>query len=195
MTVLAENLEKLEDSISAACRAAGRARSDVELMAVSKTYPAATIAEAAGLGLRLFGESRVHILPAVGVVPPMVLLLLPSLLPLAGPAREVIYWHWLPVPGGIGRTELGLVGALVLYGLRAVTATAAVLLYRVIELWIPAVLGIAAFVQLRRLLRQETEGIKLCKPGDTVEILGLGATTVDRSRVKSTASAMRAPAF
>src|ERR1700688_4832280 len=60
MTVLAENLEKLEDAISAACRAAGRARSDVELMAVSKTYPAATIAEAAGLGLRLFGENRVQ---------------------------------------------------------------------------------------------------------------------------------------
>jgi uncharacterized protein (TIRG00374 family) len=60
--------------------------------------------------------------------------------------------NWIPVPGGIGGVELGLVGALVLYGLPAVTATAAVLLYRVIELWIPAVLGIAAFVQLRLLL-------------------------------------------
>ena len=60
MTPLSENLEKLEDAISAACRAAGRARGDVELMAVSKTYPAATIAEAAGLGLHLFGESRVQ---------------------------------------------------------------------------------------------------------------------------------------
>ncbi len=29
-------------------------------MAVSKTYPAATIAEAAGLGLKLFGENRVQ---------------------------------------------------------------------------------------------------------------------------------------
>ena len=29
-------------------------------MAVSKTYPAATIAEAAALGLRLFGENRVQ---------------------------------------------------------------------------------------------------------------------------------------
>jgi uncharacterized protein (TIRG00374 family) len=73
--------------------------------------------------------------------------------------------NWLPVPGGIGGTELGLVGALLLYGLPALTATAAVLLYRVIELWIPAVLGIAAFAQLRLLLRRETEAIKLCKPG------------------------------
>ena len=73
--------------------------------------------------------------------------------------------NWLPVPGGIGGVELGLVGALVLYGLPALTATAAVLLYRVIELWVPAVLGIAAFVQLRLLLKRETEAIKLCKPG------------------------------
>ncbi len=60
MTELAERLERLEEGIAAACRRAGRARSDVELMAVSKTYPAATIAEAAGLGLKLFGENRVQ---------------------------------------------------------------------------------------------------------------------------------------
>ena len=60
MTALAENLERLEDAIGQACRAAGRGRCDVELMAVSKTYPAETIAEAARLGLRLFGENRVQ---------------------------------------------------------------------------------------------------------------------------------------
>ena len=60
MTALAENLEKLEEQIADACRRAARARSEVELMAVSKTYPAATIAEAAELGLRLFGENRVQ---------------------------------------------------------------------------------------------------------------------------------------
>jgi uncharacterized protein (TIRG00374 family) len=89
--------------------------------------------------------------------------------------------NWIPIPGGIGGVELGLVGALVLYGLPAVTATAAVLLYRVIELWIPAVLGIAAFAQLRRLLKRETEAINICQPGDTVEIVGLGPATIDRS--------------
>jgi pyridoxal phosphate enzyme (YggS family) len=50
----------LEESIGAACRAAGRARDEVELMAVSKTFPAEAIAEAAGLGLTLFGENRVQ---------------------------------------------------------------------------------------------------------------------------------------
>jgi hypothetical protein len=60
MTILGENLERLEETILQACRRAGRGRAEVELMAVSKTKPAATIAEAAGLGLTLFGENRVQ---------------------------------------------------------------------------------------------------------------------------------------
>jgi hypothetical protein len=60
MTSLKENLERLEDAISAACRAAGRTRDEVELMAVSKTFPAEAVAEAAALGLTLFGENRVQ---------------------------------------------------------------------------------------------------------------------------------------
>lgn len=60
MTALGENLERLEEAIAAACRAAGRTRGEIELMAVSKTYPAETIAEAAALGLTLFGENRVQ---------------------------------------------------------------------------------------------------------------------------------------
>jgi glycosyltransferase 2 family protein len=108
---------------------------------------------------------------AVGASPQLTLICMAYLIGQLG--------NWLPIPGGIGGTELGLVGALVLYGLPALTATAAVLLYRLIELWIPALLGIAAFVQLRLLLKQETEAIKLCKPGDTIEIVGLGPATVD----------------
>jgi pyridoxal phosphate enzyme (YggS family) len=60
MTALGENLERLEEAITRACHQAGRQRDEVELMAVSKTYPAATIIEAAELGLRLFGENRVQ---------------------------------------------------------------------------------------------------------------------------------------
>jgi PLP dependent protein len=60
MTNLRENLERLEEAIRAACRAAGRPRESVELMAVSKMFPAETVAEAASLGLTLFGENRVQ---------------------------------------------------------------------------------------------------------------------------------------
>ena len=60
MNTLKDNLEQLEAKIAQACRRAGRPRNEVELMDVSKTYPAATLAEAAALGLTLFGENRVQ---------------------------------------------------------------------------------------------------------------------------------------
>jgi hypothetical protein len=57
---LRANYERIEAAIADACRQAGRARSEVELMAVSKTYPPEALAEAAALGMTLFGESRVQ---------------------------------------------------------------------------------------------------------------------------------------
>lgn len=60
MTALSEHVERIEAAIEAACRAAGRRRADVELMAVSKTHPADTIIEAAGFGITFFGENRVQ---------------------------------------------------------------------------------------------------------------------------------------
>lgn len=60
MRSLKESLARLEEAIDASCRQAGRRRADVELMAVSKTFSAETVAEAAALGLTLFGENRVQ---------------------------------------------------------------------------------------------------------------------------------------
>jgi uncharacterized protein (TIRG00374 family) len=56
----------------------------------------------------------------------------------------------VPIPGGIGVVDGGLVGALVLYGVPFGPAAAAVLLYRAISLSLPAVLGTIAFLLLRR---------------------------------------------
>ncbi|HEV3128268.1 MAG TPA: flippase-like domain-containing protein [Solirubrobacteraceae bacterium] len=60
----------------------------------------------------------------------------------------------IPIPGGIGGTDGGLIGATVLYGSPLSQATAAVLLYRVFQLGVPAILGTIAFVQLRITLRR-----------------------------------------
>jgi pyridoxal phosphate enzyme (YggS family) len=57
---IAENLAHLHEQIAAACRRAGRAESEVELMAVSKVHPVAVILEAYAAGQRLFGENRVQ---------------------------------------------------------------------------------------------------------------------------------------
>jgi uncharacterized protein (TIRG00374 family) len=58
----------------------------------------------------------------------------------------------LPVPGGIGGVDAGLIGTLVLYNVPITHATSAVLAYRAISLWVPALLAAPAFVSLRRAL-------------------------------------------
>jgi uncharacterized membrane protein YbhN (UPF0104 family) len=60
----------------------------------------------------------------------------------------------IPVPGGIGVLDGSMVGALVLYGVNATAATAAVLVYHAIALWVPSLWGSLAFLILRRTRRQ-----------------------------------------
>lgn len=57
---LADNLASIEQRISAACARAGRDRSSVLLLAVSKGMPPELIREAADCGLAVFGESKVQ---------------------------------------------------------------------------------------------------------------------------------------
>ncbi len=56
----------------------------------------------------------------------------------------------IPIPGGIGGIDGGLIGTFVVFGVPASAATAAVLAYRLILFWIPLVLGAVAFVSLQR---------------------------------------------
>ena len=84
----------------------------------------------------------------------------------------------IPVPGGIGGVDAGLVGTLVLYNVPITSATSAVLAYRAIALWVPAVLGSAAFVALRRTLRNESSRIAVCAPETTMEVIGLGRVVI-----------------
>ena len=55
---LAERLAALEERVERACAAAGRARDEVALVAVTKFHPASDIAVLRDLGVRRFGESR-----------------------------------------------------------------------------------------------------------------------------------------
>lgn len=60
MANLKERIEILETEIAQAAKKSGRKRGDITLVAVSKTYPAALIKEAAAFGLTNFGENYVQ---------------------------------------------------------------------------------------------------------------------------------------
>ncbi len=85
----------------------------------------------------------------------------------------------IPIPGGIGGVDAGLVGTLVLYKVQLTAATSAVLAYRAIALWVPAILGAAAFVGLRRTLRDESSKIAVCAPLTEIDVIGLGPVIID----------------
>ncbi len=85
----------------------------------------------------------------------------------------------IPIPGGIGGVDAGLVGTLALYKVPLTAATSAVLGYRAIALWVPAVLGAGAFVGLRRTLREESSKIAVCAPLTEIDVIGLGPVIID----------------
>ena len=58
--MIKENLKIVEDNIQAACDKAGRDRSEVTLIAVSKTRPLSDLMEAYDAGIRVFGENKVQ---------------------------------------------------------------------------------------------------------------------------------------
>jgi uncharacterized membrane protein YbhN (UPF0104 family) len=57
---------------------------------------------------------------------------------------------WLPIPGGVGVLEGGIIGMLLLYDAPAAAAAAAVLVYHALMFWLRIVLGSIAFLALRR---------------------------------------------
>jgi uncharacterized membrane protein YbhN (UPF0104 family) len=81
-------------------------------------------------------------LSAVGYSPPIAVLLLGYII---GYLANLI-----PVPGGVGVLEGGLVGTLVLYGAPVTQAAAGVLIYHAIAFWIPSLGGLLAYRRLRR---------------------------------------------
>jgi uncharacterized membrane protein YbhN (UPF0104 family) len=72
----------------------------------------------------------------------------------------------VPLPGGAGGLDLGLIGALTLYGSTAADATVAVLAYRALYLVVPAGVGLPALASLRRQLARPESHLIFCAPGD-----------------------------
>jgi uncharacterized membrane protein YbhN (UPF0104 family) len=70
----------------------------------------------------------------------------------------------IPLPGGVGGTDGGLVAALALYGTPLASATAAVLAYRAFQLGVPALAGTVAFARLRATLQRDERPAAGCEP-------------------------------
>jgi uncharacterized protein (TIRG00374 family) len=76
----------------------------------------------------------------------------------AHPAHAVIIMAYfvgqlgnvLPIPGGIGGVDGGMIGAFAAFGVPIDTAVVAVLAYRGFSFWLPTVPGALAYFQLRR---------------------------------------------
>jgi uncharacterized membrane protein YbhN (UPF0104 family) len=79
---------------------------------------------------------------AFGLSPPITVVLMGYLIGQLG--------GLIPIPGGVGGIDLGLIGALVAYGTSAAGTTAAVFGYHVILFWLPLIVGAIAFAMLRR---------------------------------------------
>lgn len=56
----------------------------------------------------------------------------------------------IPIPGGVGVLDAGLVGMLVIYGVPSTPAAAAEVAYHAIALWVPVSIGTIGYLLLRR---------------------------------------------
>src|SRR5690242_17769884 len=92
---------------------------------------------------------------AFGMSPPITVVLMGYLIGQLG--------GLLPIPGGVGGIDLGLIGVLIAYGTSAAGTAAAVFAYHVILFWLPLVLGGIAFAMLRRNMPPPWEFAR-CRP-------------------------------
>jgi hypothetical protein len=93
---------------------------------------------------------------AIGPVPPVGVLLLAYVVGQLG--------GLIPLPGGVGGADGGLIAALVVYGTPLTSAAAAVLAYRAFQLGLPALLGGLAVARLPRVVQRAPDTGMLCEP-------------------------------
>ncbi|MGO9247787.1 MAG: flippase-like domain-containing protein [Solirubrobacteraceae bacterium] len=68
----------------------------------------------------------------------------------------------LPLPGGLGGVEGGMIGAFAAFGVNLDLVVLAVLSYRAISFWLPTIPGAVAYFQLRRTVARwrEEQGVR-----------------------------------
>ena len=95
-------------------------------------------------------------LRAVGTTPPLLALVV---------GYQLGYLaNLVPIPGGVGALEGGLLAALVLYGLPAGPTAAAAIIYHAIALWVPVLGGTIGFARLRAAVSGGTQEAVASEP-------------------------------
>jgi uncharacterized protein (TIRG00374 family) len=79
---------------------------------------------------------------AFGAAPPQAVIVMSYLVGMLG--------NVLPLPGGIGGVDGGMIGAFTVFGVNVELSIVAVLTYRAFAFWIPTIPGAVAYLQLRR---------------------------------------------
>lgn len=96
---------------------------------------------------------------AFGDAPPLAVLVLAFFVGMFG--------NLLPIPGGVGGVEGGMIGALAAFGVEPGLAVVAVLVYRLFIFWLPMLPGLVAYFQLLRTVERWQE--EHAQPGTRVE--------------------------
>ncbi len=108
---------------------------------------------------------------AFGASPPLTVILMGYLIGQLG--------GLLPIPGGIGGIDLGLIGTLIVYGAPAAATAAAVLAYRIILFWLPLIAGGVLFDRLRHDM-PDGEEFAACAPAIASQSAPLAASAASR---------------
>jgi uncharacterized protein (TIRG00374 family) len=110
------------------------------------------------LGAILFWAFQIAVLwaafHAFGDSPPLAVLVQAFFIGMLG--------NLLPMPGGVGGVEGGMIGTFVAFGVDGNLAVVAVLVYRAFTFWLPLVPGVIAYFRLRRTVegwRQERAAV------------------------------------
>jgi uncharacterized membrane protein YbhN (UPF0104 family) len=85
----------------------------------------------------------------------------------------------LPLPGGFGGVEGGMIGVFLALGTSSSLAILAVLSYRLISFWLPTVPGAAAYLQLRRTVGQWRDETKTARQQPIPAAVAPGARSCD----------------
>ncbi len=107
-------------------------------------------ADPALLGSVLFWAAQIGTLwasfHAFGEAPPLAVIVMAFFVGMLG--------NLLPLPGGVGGVDGGMIGAFAAFGVEFGLATVAVLTYRGFAFWLPTIPGVIAYFQLRKTVQR-----------------------------------------